>query len=428
MLEAETDVVPQVGDATPPTPPPIESTEPASPPPRKSIRDHLKEEFAKHRVDEEAQSRRAEAAKARARHADGTFAADSKPVEAPKESAPGTPLEVKPDVQPDAAQQASGPPPGWTATAKTKWSSLPPDIQESVLKREKEVSDGFKAKSDELKALQERSKEGEATVSAFKPYEQEIKSAGRTYPEVVAQLMGWFKAISHPNVAMRTDAARLLLRSFNIDLNQEAAPRQPNPQPTETAPPEMPAELRPLFEAIDHRLNERLTPFQQHLVAQQQAIEQQQAAYVHSDIQSWAQDKPHFEKVRVHMGQLVNAGMVPFLPNGKPNLDEAYRMAVGLNAEVQAEIQKAAEEERAKKDAEAKIAAEKAAADQKVAAEKKAAEEAAEAAKAARLAQQRKASVSVRSSSPTQPPQERAQKKMSIRESIQAAFREHSTA
>jgi hypothetical protein len=58
-------------------------------------------------------------------------------------------------------------------------------------------------------------------------------------------------------------------------------------------------------------------------------FEQQQTAARRAELDAFAQGKPHFEKVRVTMGRLMQAGVA----NG---LDDAYQKAVALDPEATA--------------------------------------------------------------------------------------------
>src|SRR5690606_41587357 len=47
------------------------------------------------------------------------------------------------------------PPVSWSKEAKESWNTLPPAIQNAVLKREKEFSDGIKQYADDAKKIRE---------------------------------------------------------------------------------------------------------------------------------------------------------------------------------------------------------------------------------------------------------------------------------
>ena len=120
---------------------------------------------------------------------------------------------------------------------------------------------------------------------------------------------------------------------------------------------------------------------------------------------NWAKDKPHFEKVRVLMSQLIASGAVP-LKEGRVDLDGAYDAAIYANPEVRGTVQA----EQAKAAAAATAAA---------AAKEKAAQQAA-------ADKARKTSVSLSPSAPGQPVVGKNKKSgKSVRESLMQAIEEH---
>ena len=87
----------------------------------------------------------------RPRGPDGKFIA--KTADAPAAPATPTPDRAEPTAATAAPStaQAVSPPVSWSAEAKAAFAALSPAVQQAVLKREKEVSDGFAQKSAELK-------------------------------------------------------------------------------------------------------------------------------------------------------------------------------------------------------------------------------------------------------------------------------------
>jgi hypothetical protein len=83
---------------------------------------------------------------------------------------------------------------------------------------------------------------------------------------------------------------------------------------------------RPLIEYVDQKLG----TFQQHVNSQQQQ-------QVNDVLAKWPADKPHYERVRRMMGQLIQTGVVP-LKDGSVDLDGAYEVAVRMDPELHNQI------------------------------------------------------------------------------------------
>lgn len=206
----------------------------------------------------------------------------------------------------EEAKEAStpiGPPPGWSAESKAAFNSLPDHLKNDVLKREKEISDGFKSKSDELKRYQEI----EQILNTARPIYQ--RNGVQSDAEAIKRLFMWEAYIrSNPQAAIQEIA-----RQYGVNLAQNS----PTPQE------EIPQVVKPIldqFGRMNQELNSLKTDWQR---SQEERIAQ--------ELSSFAKDKPYFERVRVSMGQLMNAGLAT-------DLATAYQKAVALSPEIQAEI------------------------------------------------------------------------------------------
>jgi hypothetical protein len=409
-----------------------ESPEPSGPPKPsgKSIRELLQAEFDKARLEPAAPKApspaRQKAAETRDRdQATGKFLAS----EAPK-AAPAPIQEAKPEAKVEPpVQEGLKPPPGWSPEARAAFSSLPAAVQQAISKRENEVSDGFKSKSDELKSFQDRAKEWQAIEEVLAPHQAIFRANGRSNADVIRQLLGWMTVLGNNDPNVRRNGFKQLASSFNVDINQ-LAPAAPQPAaeaipPTDAtgSQPQNGFDLNAVQRLIQEAVNQSVTPIREQISNQSQQT-------INEHIAQWAADKPYYQKVRMMMGGLIQAGQVPILSNGKPDLDQAYQMAIYAQPEVRAEILKAEEEKRQaeanQKAEEARLAAEKEAAEKKRAEEE--AKALAEKDKQEKLASARKASASIRGMSPVNEAPQRPnqpRKRMSVRESIMAAIEEH---
>lgn len=270
----------------------------------------------------------------RARDEKGKFAPEPKVKEA-SEAAPKTEIpKTGTDAQPKPASTQVGPPPGWSAESKAFYNSLPPDhpIRKDVAKREGEISEGFKTKTQELNRYQE-------IEQAIAPVRQVFQQAGiHSDAEAIKNLLGWENSFRNP--ATRVQSFHNLARQYGVDLSQLAqGPSEPS-----TAQ-DIPAHLRPVLDQFGNIANDVQT-----LKSELQRRDQETISAKLSD---FAKDKPHFEKVRVNMGKLMQAGLV-----SPDDLDGAYQKAISLDPEVSAAI--AAEKAAADQAEQNRIQAEKA--------------------------------------------------------------------
>jgi hypothetical protein len=316
---------------------------------------------------------------------------------------------VKKPVE-NTTETAFTPPVGWTKEAKAEYSKLPPETKSqiknmlaSVAKREKEVSQGFAEYGAKVKGY-------EQLDQVLAPRMQTIQSLGRTPAETVDKMFKWFEAFAAPDQSRKVQAFTALAKSFNIDVAK--AFQQPSQTPNDGTQSQEQTQqaINPELEQLLSEMANRISGFEQQTVSQRQ-----QAA--ENEIQDWAKDKPHFEKLRPAMFALFQSGVIPIVGN-KLDLDAAYQKALRLDDELFAIYQE--EQREAKR---VRIAAKKA----KIAA-KKAKEEAENTAK---IAKARNAGSSLKPQSRNNAPPElngkqpqRRAKPISVRESIEKAIAE----
>lgn len=245
--------------------------------------------------------------------------------------------------------QSSKPPTAWSRSSKALWDSLPPSIQDEVLRREESSAKGVAELKErhqaEVKSLKDRTAELETAVA---PYDEAIRQAGRTRGQVVDQLFKWHIALAGPN---KTAAFRQLAANLGVDIAQLAGvqrTQEGHEGSTEAGSP--PPQVQDMSWAPAFgELQRRLEQYEAATTAQQQASAEKA-------VQAWAKDKPHFEKVRQRMAQFINAdadlvrmGQQPvsgFIKNGDIDMDAAYEAAVWADPELRAELIRSREEER----------------------------------------------------------------------------------
>lgn len=185
---------------------------------------------------EQVRARDTEAAE-RLRGPDGKFLPKAA-VETPEAAPAAIATNSDPDSKTKPAAQAStpvpaGPPTSWSPEAKSDWSKLSPALQQAVTKREAEVSDGFRQKSEEAKAYA-------PLRELLEPRRQQFAAVGVNDPaEAVKQLLGFYDRFeSNP-----ADLIRHLAAQRGIDLRTLAAqsPTVPAANTAQAAPNARPA-------------------------------------------------------------------------------------------------------------------------------------------------------------------------------------------
>jgi hypothetical protein len=206
------------------------------------------------------------------------------------------------DATATPAGDKAGAPAAWAREAKAAWQALPKEVQQAVLKRESDVEKGV----NELRARYTD------LDNALAPHVQTIRQFNHTPAQAVNQLFGWFQHIAADPRRGLTDLAR----SFGVnDINfgGGAQPQQPRLTPEQR-------QIQEYFNSIETRLGN----YQNH-------IDEQQQATVNNVIANFAKDRPHFEKVRVTMGKIIQQGIIPLTPEGHVDLATAYDTAVRMD-------------------------------------------------------------------------------------------------
>jgi len=271
---------------------PITETRSEKPEKPISVRETIKRSISKVQEDE----------KGRLHAKDGKFAPKEK-VEA-KQEIPATEKDAQPK-EPSTA--AIGPPPGWSAESKAAFATLPDHIKADLVKREKEVSDGFKKYSDTDKRYQE-------IEQVLAPIRSTYQQAGvKSDAEAIKSLLGWEASFRNPQTRMQ--AFQNLARQYGINLNS----------PQSQAQDAIPDQLRPVYDQFGQLTNT--------VTSLQAELQRSREEKVSETLAAFSKDKPHFEKVRMRMGQLIQAGAVN--PN---DLDGAYQQAIWADPEIRAAL------------------------------------------------------------------------------------------
>ena len=197
--------------------------------------------------------------------------------EAPKEEQPEKAEAVQSEAEPDDAPEPAKaeekkepeedskpvkstfkPPVSWKAGAKERWASLPPDVQEEVVRRERESAIAIQQNAEGRQFA-------ERVQKAIDPYRAVMAAEGAPDPIVAIQnLMQTTAALRLGTPIQKADVIARLINVYGVDVQtlDGLLSGQANPQITQQ-------------QEIDRLLQERLAPYQQFIAQQQQTQAQQ---------------------------------------------------------------------------------------------------------------------------------------------------------
>lgn len=193
----------------------------------------------------------------------------------------------------------------WKKEAQEKFSTIPEDLQEEILRREEDFLRGIGQYTDSKRFADE-------VRRVVQPYEAMIRAEGGTVPTAIAQLMHTAYQLRFAPPAEKTQLFRELAANFGVDLNGVTSEE---------------ANIDPNIDALQREL----ATIRQAIYQQQSTAEQQIYSDVHSEIQSFAQGRPHFDQVSEAMGTLIETGQAK-------SLQDAYDKAVWMNPDIRAQL------------------------------------------------------------------------------------------
>lgn len=239
----------------------------------------------------------------RARAPDGKFL--PKTAETTGKELPPTESVAKASEQPS---QAVAPPVSWAAEAKALWASTPPAIQNAVLKREQEASNGIRQYSEKTARYEQ----------ALAPVAQEASKRGMSPDDAIKRLIDG-------NTFLETQPEQAILwlaQKNGIDLANLAS-NPPAAQPVARPDPAF-AQVSQTVETLQQRLQQ--IEFGNNLSVAQQ----------------FAASKPHYADVEDQLPDFIREvqKLDPSL-SGVALLEKAYDRAIWLNPDVRAKVQAA---------------------------------------------------------------------------------------
>ena len=229
-------------------------------------------------------------------------------------------------------------PKNWSEEVRSKFKDLPRDAQEYMLKRDKEMTADYTRKTQEVA---EQRKSFESLDKVIAPMRQQIAASGVGEAEYISRLLNADLALrNNPKMALKQ-----LAQGYGIDLSsiEETVDwNDSDPQITQ---------LQQQNQAILAELNQFK---KQNLQSARQQTENQISAFAESKDEKGNLKYPHFDKVRVKMGNLIDAGEAK-------GLEDAYAKSIRLDDDLYKQsLDSQRKSAKAEEDARRKAAVEKA--------------------------------------------------------------------
>lgn len=229
-------------------------------------------------------------------------------------------------------------PKNWSEDVRSKFKDLPRDAQEYMLKRDKEMTADYTRKTQEVA---EQRKSFESLDKVIAPMRQQIAASGVGEAEYISRLLNADMALrNNPKMAIKQ-----LAQGYGIDLSSIEETVDWNDTDPQIA------QLKQQNQAILAELNQFK---QQNLQSARQQTEAQINGFANTKDDKGNLKYPHFDKLRVKMGNLIDAGEAK-------GLEDAYAKAVRLDDELYKQSLDAQRKSaKAEEDARRKAAVEKA--------------------------------------------------------------------
>lgn len=243
-------------------------------------------------------------ADSRARAADGKFtkadpAAPAAPVAAPQAVQPAvSDTAVQPAVAaPVTLDPLADAPQAWKKEMRPEWATLKPEVRAYLHEREKQFQQG-------VGTYRQIANEAKPLMDAVQPFMADIQGYGRPAPEVIQQLLGAQRTLSHGTNAEKLQLFQRLSQDFGVPiaaLHDQASQQQYLAQQQQRQQPAQPA-------------------FDPNRIKEQIKLEMQIETEIRQ-IESNTKDYPFFQYVRNDMGKLMESD--PAL-----SIHDAYQQAV----------------------------------------------------------------------------------------------------
>jgi hypothetical protein len=229
-----------------------------------------------------------------------------------------------------AQPQLKKPPQSWKPELKAHFDTLPPEVQDEILRRESDYSKGIQKYAEDAKVAQTF----KPVVDQWAPYFNQLQV---TPDQAFAHLMQTEYALRNGSPAQKQAMFAQLAKDYGIEFGGQSAESQGQVDPN-----------------LQHALSEvqRLSQYIQNMEynKKQEAERQQQTeqAELNKRVEEFASkpDNPHFDSVRDDMARMLQAGYAE-------SLEDAYEKACWARPDIRASLLKDQEAKRIQEKAQA---------------------------------------------------------------------------
>lgn len=194
-------------------------------------------------------------------------------------------------------------PASWTSKAKEEWSKIPLNLQEEIIKREKDVARGFEEKGQEANFAR-------SIKETIAPYQERLNQFGSSPKEAIEYL---FKM---ENFSHKDPEGYILhaAQGLGVDLASLAQKAQQYSQQQQGT------------------YNPQLAALERKLAAVEQNLSEEKLSKTQSEIDKFKADKPYYDQLEPLMIALIETGQAP------RELQTAYDMALYANPQTRTRI------------------------------------------------------------------------------------------
>lgn len=196
------------------------------------------------------------------------------------------------------------PPSSWTPAAREKWSDIPPELRQEIIRREEASVVG-------IRKMQESIAPAKEFLDSMNPYVQEAQSLGVDFRQHVSGVLNTERVLRTASLPDKFNALIGIADQYGIPLRDII--NQSVGQQVLQAPQQQQAAIPP--------------EFQQQMQEMRQWKDQLETAQVEQQVGSFGNDKEFFNDVRPLMADLIEKGMAT-------DLNSAYDQACWMNAGV----------------------------------------------------------------------------------------------
>lgn len=256
---------------------------------------------------------------------------DSAEPGAPQEGAeePGEGAEPKEEGEPEPPPAAEGEPEpkadpapelrapqSWKPSVREHWGKLPPDVQQEVLRREREIGRSLQETAD---ARQFR----EGFQRAIQPYEGMLRGEGKEPLAAVGELLQVSQALRTAPPVHKAQLVASMIQTFGVPVEAianalDGVPQQGQPQAAQQPP-------------HDPRFDQFLASLEQQKAAQARAQQEEMA----TELSRFAEGKEFFEDLKPYMADILD---VAARRGVSLSLEDAYTRAVQMHPDVSAVV------------------------------------------------------------------------------------------